>query len=78
MSGLWLPYFIHHDLIACLTMSYPRSGAKVPLALFLLKLQNQVYFFKAAMTCCGGFFYRQIKANKATAVLKCDDDKIEP
>ena len=33
MTGLWPACFMHHNVIAYLTISYPRSGAKVPLAL---------------------------------------------
>ena len=33
---MWLACFMHHDHIAYLTISYPCSGAKVPLALLSL------------------------------------------
>ena len=34
VASMWLACFMHHDLISYLTISYPRLGAKVPLALF--------------------------------------------
>ena len=43
MTGIWLARFMHHDLIAYVTISYLRSGAEFPLALFC-KVTLQRYF----------------------------------
>ena len=40
MTGIFKACLVHHDDIVYLTISYPRSGAKVPLALLI----DTVYF----------------------------------
>jgi len=50
LTGIWLAFFLHHDLISYITIYYPRSGAKVPLALFVdvlvIKIQKSFEDFK--------------------------------